>query len=64
MNNAHYISLFDTAINTFLIREARVLDHEAVREGGGRSAVGFCVESKANYYKPVGFPELLRVGVR
>ena len=65
MNNAHYISLFDTAINTFLIKEAKVLDHEAVGSGArGGEGVGFCVESKANYFKPVAFPELLKVGVR
>ncbi|GMH89698.1 hypothetical protein TrST_g9837 [Triparma strigata] len=63
MNNVHYISLFDTAINTYMIRESGLLDHTAITKGGGRP-VGFCVESLARYHRPVAFPEVLDVGVR
>lgn len=63
MNNVHYISLFDTAINTYMIRESGLLDHTAITKGGDRP-VGFCVESMARYHRPVAFPELLDVGVR
>ena len=63
MNNVHYISLFDTAINTYMIRESGLLDHTAITKGGGRP-VGFCVESLCRYHRPVAFPEVLDVGVR
>lgn len=58
MNNTKYFELFDTAINEYLIN-AGVLDiHSKV------DPIGFCIESKCTYNKPVAYPSVLKVGVR
>jgi acyl-CoA thioester hydrolase len=57
VNNVHYYSWFDTAVNRFLI-ERGVLDihHDAT--------VGFVVETGCQYYAPVVFPDTVHVGLR
>jgi acyl-CoA thioester hydrolase len=57
VNNVHYYSYFDTAVNRFLI-ERGVLD---IHHG---DVVGFVVESGCQYFAPVAFPDTVHVGVR
>ncbi len=65
VNNVHYLALFDTAINTFLIKKGLLDPKQKCRASSSQppSPIGFCVESKCTYYSPVSFPEVLRVGV-
>jgi acyl-CoA thioester hydrolase len=57
VNNAHYYSFFDTAINAYLIAEGG-LD---IRRG---PVVGYVVRSACDYFGPVAYPDALEVGVR
>ena len=57
MNNIQYISLFDTAINTFLIRNKLLCPTTS-------ETVAFCISSTCQYNAAVAFPSLLTVGVR
>jgi acyl-CoA thioester hydrolase len=57
VNNVHYYSWFDTAVNRFLI-ERGVLD---IHKG---DTVGFVVETGCAYFAPVAFPDTVHVGVR
>jgi acyl-CoA thioester hydrolase len=57
VNNVHYYSWFDTAVNRFLI-ERGVLD---IHKG---DVVGFVVETGCSYFAPVVFPDTVHVGVR
>ncbi len=57
VNNVVYYSYFDTAANTFLIREGG-LDVER------SPIIGLVVESKCHYHAPASFPRPLRAGVR
>jgi len=57
VNNAHYYSFFDTAINAYLIAEGG-LD---IRHG---PIVGYVVTSACDYFGPVAYPVLLEVGIR
>ncbi|HVP65806.1 MAG TPA: thioesterase family protein [Anaeromyxobacteraceae bacterium] len=57
VNNAHYYSYFDTAINRLLI-ERGGLDIQ------GGTVVGYIVSSSCEYYAPVSYPDELVVGVR
>jgi acyl-CoA thioester hydrolase len=57
VNNAHYYSFFDTAINQVLIARG-ALD---IRAGG---VVGLVVRSSCDYFGPVQYPEPLEVGLR
>lgn len=57
VNNAVYYSYFDTVVNRYLI-EAGVLavDKSAV--------IGLVVETHCQYFSPIAFPEIVRVGLR
>ncbi|KAF9583724.1 hypothetical protein BGW38_008758 [Lunasporangiospora selenospora] len=55
LNNAHYYSLFDTVINTFLIQEAG-LDPHSEMQG---SAIGVVAESGCQYFSSVSFPDMI-----
>ena len=57
VNNVVYLSYFDTAINSFLIKEGN-FDINLGNE------IGVCVESHCNYFKPIKFPETISVGLR
>jgi acyl-CoA thioester hydrolase len=57
VNNAHYYSYFDSAINAFLIAEGG-LD---LRRG---PVVGFVVSSGCDFFAPVAYPEAVEVGIR
>ena len=57
VNNVHYYSYFDTAVNQFLI-ERGVLD---IHHG---DVVGFVVDTACSYFRPVAFPDAVHVGIR
>lgn len=56
VNNAHYYSFFDSAINRYLIT-AGGLDIEA------GAAVGYIVSSRCEYFRPIRYPDAIEVGV-
>ncbi|MCF3935959.1 acyl-CoA thioesterase [Acuticoccus sp. M5D2P5] len=57
MNNVVHYSLFDTAVNGFLI-EAGVLDPH------GGPQIGLVVETGCRYFAPIAFPDLVTAGIR
>ncbi|CAN5405823.1 thioesterase family protein [soil metagenome] len=57
VNNVVYYSLFDTAVNRYLI-EAGALD---IAHG---EVVGFVVETHCNYFAPIAFPQTIDAGLR
>lgn len=57
MNNTTYYSFFDTIVNQYLI-ERDVLD---VAEG---EVIGLVAETKCRYFKSIGFPSKISVGLR
>lgn len=57
INNVHYYSYFDTAVNQFLITRG-VLD---IHQG---TVVGFVAETACRYYRPMAFPDLVHAGMR
>ncbi len=57
VNNVHYYSWIDTAVNAWLIREGGL---DPVRD----QIVGYCVESGLRYFRPLRYPEEVEVGVR
>jgi acyl-CoA thioester hydrolase len=57
VNNAHYYSLFDSAINRFLIERGGLDIHRG-------AAVAYVVSSSCDYFAPVAYPDPLEVGVR
>jgi acyl-CoA thioester hydrolase len=57
VNNVVYYSLFDTAVNRYLI-EAGVLD---IRAG---AVIGLVVETHCNYFAPLAFPQTIEAGLR
>jgi acyl-CoA thioester hydrolase len=57
LNNVVYYSLFDSAVNRYLI-EAGVLD---IRAGG---VIGLVVETHCNYFAPLAFPQPIEAGLR
>ena len=56
MNNIIYYSWFDTAV-TRMMYERGVLSMQA-------PAIGLCVESRCEYFVPVGFPQTVEACVR
>ena len=57
VNNVVYYSLFDTAVNRYLI-ESGVLDIER------GAVIGLVVETHCNYFQPLSFPQVIDVGLR
>jgi len=57
INNVVYYEYFDTAVNAYLIAQ-RVLD---ITRG---ATIGLVVETHCNYFKPIAFPDNLRVGLK
>lgn len=57
LNNVVYLSLFDTAVNAFLV-EAGVLDI------GGGAVIGLVVETHCNYHASLAFPQPVEAGLR
>jgi acyl-CoA thioester hydrolase len=56
VNNATYLSFFDTAVNAHLI-EAGVL---AI---GSSPVIGLVAETRCVYFEPVAFPETVEAGI-
>lgn len=57
VNNVVYYSLFDTAVNGYLI-EAGALD---IHRG---DVIGLVVETHCNYFSPIEFPKKVDAGIR
>ncbi len=57
VNNVHYYSYFDTAINSYLIRSGG-LD---ITHG---PSIGVCAESHCKYIREIAFPDVIDAGVR
>lgn len=57
VNNVHYYSYFDTAVNRYLI-EAGALDMHA------GEVIGFVVETSCCYFRPLAFPDTVTAGIR
>lgn len=57
VNNVHYYSYFDTAVNGYLIAQ-KVLDPET------GPVIGVVAETGCSYFESLSFPELVHAGVR
>lgn len=57
MNNTTYYSFFDTIVNQYLI-ECGVLDIDK------SDVIGLVAETMCSYFKPLGFPSKVTVGLR
>ena len=57
LNNTVYYSFFDTAVNRYLI-DAGALDVAS------SPVIGLVVETRCNYFAPLGFPQAVEVGLR
>ncbi len=57
VNNAHYFSYFDSAINAVLVADGG-LD---IQRG---AVVGFVVSSGCDFHAPVAYPQPVEVGIR
>ena len=57
LNNVVYYSLFDTAVNRYLV-EAGALD---IHRG---EVIGLVVETRCNYFSPIEFPQRVEAGLR
>ncbi len=56
VNNVHYYSYFDTAVNAWLIEKGLL----AI---AGSPVIGLVVESGCTYFESVAFPEALEAGI-
>lgn len=56
VNNVVYYAFFDTAVNSFLVRQG-LLDVKA------SEVVGLVVETRCTYFESVAFPDRIEVGV-
>ena len=57
MNNSVYYFLFDSVVNTYLIKHCSL-------QPATSSLIGLVVHSHCDYFAPVGFPDLVDVGLR
>lgn len=57
VNNVHYYSYFDSAVNAWLVEEGLL-------EIGTSPVIGLVVESGCRYFESVAFPERLEAGIR
>ncbi len=57
VNNVEYYAYFDTAINTWLIREGGLDIHAG-------AVIGLCAESHCAFHAALAFPETIECGVR
>ncbi|MCG7393552.1 acyl-CoA thioesterase [Microvirga sp. ACRRW] len=56
VNNVHYYSYFDTAVNGWLIEEGLL-------EFANATVIGLVVETGCTYFESVAFPERLEAGI-
>jgi len=57
VNNVHYYSFFDTAVNQLLIERGALDIHAG-------EVVGFVVETACQYFSPLAFPDAVAAGIR
>ncbi len=57
VNNVTYYSYFDTAVNRYLIEEGGLDIHRA-------PVVGFVVDSRCSYRKPIAYPDAIEAALR
>ncbi len=57
VNNVEYYSYFDTVVNQYLIEQG-VLDYL------NGETVGFVVETRCSYKRPIAFPDVVEAGIR
>ena len=57
VNNVVYYSLFDTAVNGYLIGEGALDIHRG-------EVIGLVVETHCNYFSPIEFPTKIDAGIR
>lgn len=57
VNNVVYYSYFDTAVNQYLIAKGAL---DPMRS----DSIGLVVETQCRYFSSLGFPDMVRVGVR
>lgn len=57
VNNAIYYEYFDSVINMYLVEEG---GNDPKADG----TMQFCVENRCRYYREMGFPERIDVGLR
>ena len=57
INNVHYYSYFDTAVNRYLIDQG-VLDIQA------GEVIGLVVETQCNYFSGAAYPDDIEAGIR
>jgi acyl-CoA thioester hydrolase len=57
MNNAHYYHLYDSIVNDYLARYCNVNPTTS-------PTIGLVVSSYSEFYRPVGFPQELDLGLR
>jgi len=57
VNNVVYYSLFDTAVNGYLIGEGALDIHRG-------EVIGLVVETHCNYFSPIEFPKKIDAGIR
>ena len=55
VNNTHYYSFFDTVVNHFLVKRAK-LD---VRDVSRNEAIGLCVHSNCTFHSTLEYPEVI-----
>ncbi|MDT8998670.1 thioesterase family protein [Paucibacter sp. APW11] len=57
LNNVVYYSLFDTAVNQYLIAAGALDIH-------GGAVIGLVVETHCNYFESLAFPQTIEAGLR
>ncbi len=57
VNNVTYYSYFDTAVNLYLIEEGGLDIHQA-------PVVGFVVDSRCSYRRPIAYPDRIEAALR
>lgn len=57
VNNVHYYSYFDTAVNRYLI------DHGLLDIHNGH-VVAYVVDTSCSYFRPLAFPDTVTAGIR
>ena len=57
MNNAIYYHLYDSIINDYLANHCNV-------QAASSPTIGLVVTSSSDFYRPVGYPQVLEMGLR
>jgi acyl-CoA thioester hydrolase len=57
VNNVVHYSLFDTAVNRYLIQAGALDIH-------GGAVIGLVVQTQCHYFEPIAFPQMVNAGLR